>query len=631
MLNVVRAWILLSTLLAGAGWVLSAFHELNRIGYAIVFALAAAAVFVCRKKIQWLTREGLRRGFHKFPRRFKRPAPLLFLMLASLSLFSGILYAPYNSDTSAYRFPRVLHWLGQEQWHWIHTSDMRMNVAGCGYEWLVAPVMLFTRTDRCLFLINWVSYLMLPGLTFCVFRFLGLRPRFAWWWAWLLSSGWCYVLQSASVANDAMAVIYALAAVALAMKARVTGNSTDFWLSLLAAALLTGLKQTAIPLVLLWVLAAWPGRRIAFAAPKTFGVVGLLGLLVSGVPTTVFNFLHTGTWDGISAMQAEYPDWHIQLDSPFWGIVGNAFCLPAQNLVPPFFPWSGEWNHAMSVFLGTSFGGHFRSFESFGGLSPGISESSAGIGLGIILMAVISICLARRCKQSATGMKSSRLQTALRLTPWILLLIYMAKVGDVQNARHLAPYYVFLFPSLLIAAGHEKLVRQIWWQRTALLSVSLAGGLLLVNTNRPLFPAMTIASWLHASHPQSKIISVLHAAYAAPYSLQNINERIMKKLPADEPIIGYATSGNGQLEPGLWVPLGSRRIERVLKQDTPAQLNAHGIHYVVIEGQSAPDCSDVQEWLASYHAGLVADFTFQKKSSSSNLSHVYIARLDGAK
>jgi hypothetical protein len=40
MLNVVRAWILLSTLLAGAGWVLSAFHELNHIGYAIVFVLA---------------------------------------------------------------------------------------------------------------------------------------------------------------------------------------------------------------------------------------------------------------------------------------------------------------------------------------------------------------------------------------------------------------------------------------------------------------------------------------------------------------------------------------------------------------------------------------------------------------
>jgi hypothetical protein len=174
MLYVVRAWILLSTLLAGAGWILSAFQGLNRAGYGIVFALAASAVFFCRRKIQWPTR-----GFHKFPRRFKRPAPLLFLILASMSLVSGILYASYNSDTFAYRFPRVLHWLGQGQWHWIHTAEMRMNVAGCGYEWLVAPVMLFTRTDRCLFLINWVSYLMLPGLIFCVFRFLGLRLRVA--------------------------------------------------------------------------------------------------------------------------------------------------------------------------------------------------------------------------------------------------------------------------------------------------------------------------------------------------------------------------------------------------------------------------------------------------------------------
>lgn len=50
MLNVVRAWILLSTLLAGAGWILSAFHELNRFGYAVVFALAAAALVFLKKK-----------------------------------------------------------------------------------------------------------------------------------------------------------------------------------------------------------------------------------------------------------------------------------------------------------------------------------------------------------------------------------------------------------------------------------------------------------------------------------------------------------------------------------------------------------------------------------------------------
>ena len=279
MLNVVRIWILLSTWLVSVGWILSVLHQLNRAGYGVAFALTGVAAIYWWRKNKSPATNTLSAAWRKFRRRFRRPAPGLFLMLALMSLVSGVLYAPYDSDTNAYRFPRVLHWLGQEQWHWIHTADMRMNVAGCGYEWLITPVLLFTRTDRFLFLVNWGSYLMLPGLIFCVFKFLGVRLRVAWWWAWLLASGWCYVMQSASVVNDGLGIVYALAAVALAMKARETGQTADFWLSLLAAALLTGVKQTSMPLAGLWLLAAWPERRIAWGAPKTFCVLAALAIL----------------------------------------------------------------------------------------------------------------------------------------------------------------------------------------------------------------------------------------------------------------------------------------------------------------------------------------------------------------
>jgi hypothetical protein len=626
MLDIVRVWILLSTLLASAGWILSAFHELNRVGYGIVFALAAAVVFFCRRSIQWPSRDRLVRGFHKFSRRFKRPGPLLFLILALMSLVSGILYAPYNSDTYAYRFPRILHWLGQGQWHWIHTGEMRMNVANCGYEWLVAPIMLFTRTDRYLFLINWASYLMLPGLIFCVFRHLGLRLRVAWWWAWLLSSGWGYVLQSASVANDALAIIYALAAVALAMKVRETGKTMDFWLSLLAAALLTGLKQTAIPLASLWVLAAWPARRIAFAAPITCLVMAMLSLLVSGVPTIIFNFLHTGQWDGISAIQAEYPDWHVQLDSPFWGIVGNAFYIPVLQLMPPFFPWNGAWNHAMGVFVNTPFGSHFKSFENFGMLEPGVTESSAGIGLAIIIITVISFCAARKY-QIGSQIKYSRLQVILRLCPWILLLIFMANVGVTQNSRFLAGYYIFFFPSLLASPGHEKLVRRGWWQKIALVCISFSSLLLVVNTSRPLFPALTVMRQLASEHPHSKIISILHDAYMVSRSFNSARQQIKEKIPSNELLVGYAAVGNARFEPALWLPFGVRHVERVIKTDPPEQLVKQGIHYVIIENHPSLQCS-IAEWMARYHASLVAELTVQEKGRDSSQTHIYLMRLD---
>jgi hypothetical protein len=627
MLAAVRIWILLSTLLVSAGWILSALHQLNRAGYATVFALAGIFGVVWWQRSKWPTAKKPAQVRRIFLRRFKRPAPLLFLILTSMSLVSGLIYAPHNSDTYAYRLPRILHWLDQGQWHWIHTADMRMNVAACGYEWLIAPIILFTRTDHFLFLINWLSYLMLPGLTFCVFRFWGLRPRVAWWWAWLLSSGWCYVMQSASVANDGLAVIYALAAVALAMKARETGKAADFWLSLLAAALLTGIKQTAIPLAGLWMLAAWPERRVIFANPKIFFVMAVAGLLVSGVPITIFNFLHTGTWSGLSAIQAEYPDWRIQLDSPLWGIVGNAFCIPAQNLLPPFFPWSGSWNHAMDVFLTTPFGARFKSFEHFGALSPGISESSAGIGLAIVLMTVVSIYAARKY-QIGPQAKCPRFQLALRLCPWILLVVFMAKVGEAQNARHLAGYYVFIFPSLLASAGHEKLVRKAWWQGAALFCMSLSAVLLIANTTRPLFPALTITRQLAASHPHSKIITILQDAYLSPRSVENAGRQINESLPPDALVVGYAAAGNAQLEPALWWPFGARRVERVLKTDSPGQLIKQGIRYVVIENRPSVDFSGTAEWMTRYHASLISELTFQDKGHDSAQPHVYIMRLD---
>src|SRR6185503_3111471 len=112
-------------------------------------------------------------------------APLLFLALSVAAFVSGAIYGSSNFDSLGYRIPRVLHRLGEERWHWIHTLDIRLNVVGTGFEWLEAPLILLTRTDHWLFLINFLSYLLLPGLLFSVFTRLGVRPRAAWWWMWL--------------------------------------------------------------------------------------------------------------------------------------------------------------------------------------------------------------------------------------------------------------------------------------------------------------------------------------------------------------------------------------------------------------------------------------------------------------
>ena len=519
MLILVRLWILISALLVSAGWILSALHQLNRTGYGVVFALAGIAAICWQRKTKWRPRKNPAQLYHKFLRRFKRPAPFLFLMLVLLSLLAGGLYPALNYDANAYRLPRVFHWLAQEQWHWIHTHDFRMNVSGCGFEWLSAPLMLFSRSDRLIYLINWISYLMLPGLIFSVFTRLDVRPRVAWWWAWLLSSGWCFALQASSVANDSFAVVYALAAVELALRSRENKKIADLWLSMLAVALMTGAKQTNIPLILLWPLAAWPAIRLLQARPAaTAAVIGFC-LLVSILPTTIFNYKYGGAWipedPSGTAMLGKF-----QLN-PFWGIAGNMFCIPVQNLVAPFYflipplyhNWSDAWNQIMADFLQTPFGSHFGSFEKFGFLSGtfynGISECNAGIGLGICTLILISIWDAHRLQKNAPCarlIRFKKLSFWLRVAPWLALLVFMAKVGTFENARQLAPYYVFLFPIFLVRPGHSLLVRQRGWQRFGLFIMALTGVMIILLTDRPLFPAQTIFSSLHKKFPKSTIL-----------------------------------------------------------------------------------------------------------------------------
>ena len=163
----VTPWILLAALLNAAGWLLSALHALNPVGYAVVFGLALAAAW------RWPDELGvtaLRRiSFRRWRRRCRRFFPVAFFVIAGLALLGGILHAPNNYDALAYRMPRVLHWLAAEQWHWINTDFVRLNTRAPGYEWLMAPIMLFLQSHRLVFLIGIISLLLLPGLVFSLF------------------------------------------------------------------------------------------------------------------------------------------------------------------------------------------------------------------------------------------------------------------------------------------------------------------------------------------------------------------------------------------------------------------------------------------------------------------------------
>lgn len=629
---IVRVWILFSALLVGAGWILSAFHQLNRASYGIIFVLAGTGLVYWLKKINSQAVK-IRPAAHKLRRRFNHPAPSLFLVLALLSLAAGLFYLPANADSNAYRIPRALQWLGAGQWHWIRTLDIRMNIAGCNFEWLSAPLILFTHTDRFIFLINWISFLLLPGLIFSVFTRLQVRPRVAWWWMWLLPFGWCYAMQAASDVNDSFAAVYALASVDFALRARERKSVADLWLSLLAAALLTGTKQTIIPLAIVCAVAIFPALRLLQTRLFASAAIVICCLLISFLPLAFFNFEHTGTWTGIPANTgSEAMFWsRCQPDSLFWGIIGNAFCLPLQNLEPPIFLWADKWNGMMQHFLQTPFGSHFASFESFGLLRRAMTEESAGIGFGIIFLILISIfaiCSRRQSIQENAGAKNDLFLRLLRWTPSLALLIFMAKVGSYQNARQLGPYYVFFFPLLFVGSGHSYLVRRRWWQWLGLGIMLFTAALLVLARNRPLFPAETVIARLKAAHPQSAFLSKVSDSYTFWSSMRNVEANPFKtNLPPDERVVGYATLV-GFSEPGLWLSPGNRSVERILPDDTSKELREKGIHYAVVGDEYFEVAAEktIEEWLNKYDGELIDQMAYDY-GPGGPVRRLYLVRL----
>lgn len=114
----------------------------------------------------------------------------------------------------------------------------------------MAPLFVFTWSDRLFFLVNAVSFVLLPGLVFSVLRSLDVRAKVAWQWMWLFPGGYCFVTQAGSAFNDSFAAVYFLAALAFGWQFKRTGQISKFALSAFAAGLLTGAKASNIPLVL---------------------------------------------------------------------------------------------------------------------------------------------------------------------------------------------------------------------------------------------------------------------------------------------------------------------------------------------------------------------------------------------
>jgi hypothetical protein len=604
----VEIWIVLSAALSAGGWILSYFHFFNGIGFGSVVGLVGCwAIYFCRKEgVEW--RKLWRKERRQFSFEIRRALPFLFYLLAAMSLAGGLIYWPMHLDAIQYRVPRLLHWAGEQSWHWIVAPDVRMNATAPGGEFLLAPLLFLTKTERMFFLYNWVSFLWLPGLTYSVFLRLGVRPRIAWQWMWLLPTGYCYVMQASSLGNDSYGAIYALAAVDFALRARAKGELKYALLSMLSIATLTGAKQTNALLGLPWLVAFAPNWRLLFRKPVLTGMVLFFSLLASMVPISVMNIRHTGTWKGLTGMHDLVPR------SPFWGVVGNCIALTAQNIQPPVCPWIGQWNSSMRKLRESEFGKHFEGFELLGNLLRTPSDQLSGLGFVICMLLVISLIAPRAAEGKHSAHRSSLQIRLLRASAWVALLAGMAKLGSTQNGRYLAPLYPLLIATVLARRGQEWLARRRWWQALCIAGTISTVLTIAASRQRPLWPAVTISRLLTEKFPHQPLFAKVKNSFSYFPKLKAAQDFLRDQIPAGEKHIGYLAD-LGTLEVPLWKPLWRRRVVRVTKFDSWDSLRKQGIRFVVLDPSAfvdprydmlAKNWIDLDHWLKEIPSDFIA-------------------------
>lgn len=632
MVRAVDIWLIASSLLIAGGWVLSILHQLNLPGY-LAWLLLTGLVLVgwwrrCELTRSWCPR---RRTWRRLRRRFSRPLPLLCLGLTLLALGGGFLYAPNNYDALTYRVPRMLNWVAEGRWHWIHTENVRLNNRTCGFEWLAMPLLVLAKTDRAFFLINSVSFALLPGLIYTLFTRLSVRRRVAWCWMWLLPSGYCFLLQAGSIANDMFATPYALAALDYALRSRRSQRTADAWLSVLAAALMTGAKITNLPLLLPWMAALAPSWRLLLAARWRVPFLATFAALVSFLPTAAINYHHYGEWSGTVVEAGS-----LHLPSPV-ELAGLALLLLWRNFMPPILPLAGWWNvHALDHLpehfrdsLKRSFGPNFHR------LSELPLEGSGGLGFGLTVLTAISLIWAWRLARQAPALEVGRPNDTpfsrpwsflMVVLPWVSLLAYLATLG--ADLRLLTPCLIFLFPLLLWPAGHVLVVRQRWWQHTSKAVLLLAAVPLVLNPARPLWPARATLALLRQSTPDSRLLERANTVYLINSCRHDAFAPLRNLLLPQARCIGFRMFGYYNYpETSLWRPFGKRRVLHVLPGDTVTDLRRQGIEYVVLSpGLPEKSHTALEEWLKRYEAEVVAKVTFTCLASEPPRTW-YLARL----
>ena len=408
---------------------------------------------------------------------------------------------------------------------------------------------------------------------------------------WLLPAGYNYVMQAASGGNDTFPATYLLAALFFAGKAKQENRASYLYWSLLAAALLSGVKTSNVLLLLPCMIAVWPALRTIFSsAPRLSktALVAVVCILCSFIPLTFLNHRFTGEWTGSPGDPV-----HFRLHSTFAGLLANSHQMIFQNLWPPILPFPDPVNHLIGQMIPQRMLDFLkrsdmlrRDYPQFAyGYGELPTEESVGLGLGLSLALAISlvVILLRWGREHPYKASAPRTHAVSRLAivwGYLALLTLMLTLAHAAMARLASPYYPLLISAFLIHPANAWLVSQRWWQfAAAAIAASALPGVIL-TPSRPLWPARTVLRWIARQHPNSASLHRANTVFEVYSHRADCQAPVRAMLPSDCKIVGLI-SGEDDTELSLWLPWGSRRVVHILDKDDLEQLPRRGVRYIV--------------------------------------------------
>jgi len=572
-------WILVSTWASLSGWILSAFGSLNLPGEIFSLAMFVGFLVLYRSQLLGRHRPMMWRKFHSRFIRSRYFAPKLWLILTIIACVGGIVYTPNNYDYLTYRFPRVLYWTWDQGWYWVPTRNERINFSGPGFEWLMVPLFIIFKTDRLFFLINIISYLLLPQVVFSVFFRLGISKRISWWWMWVLPCGYCYVLQAGSVGNDSFAAVYLLASLHYLFQAKNSFPLKNLSFSCLAIALMTGAKASNLPLVLPWLILLFYHRKyfLENSRPAIIALVLIVAAAVSFLPMALLNIHFTGDYAG-DPLNAK----RMKLSNPVIGVLGNSLQLAKENLAPPVLPETVDWTAKAPPELVAYLRRGFPRLDLHTGELQ--IEEGAGVGLGIVLCVILFMAVGIRARFAHPSLIVTRnsLSPGMVAAVAVAMLGYMSKMGSESTSRLMAAYYPMVIAMILLLVSLDgRMVHRRIFRGFAILSMLSALPLLILSPSRPLFPEQLVASLMEKCHVPPRIITRYNQVYSVYAVRADCFKDLIALIPPGARVIGLVQNGDAPVA-ALWRPFGARKVMEVTPQDSLEAIKGQGIQYLVI-------------------------------------------------